>query len=313
MQRTDLSVCVCKSVLDVVIKQQTHFTIPIAGLRKRWSADFRLIFFCDQKSKIDESKKRLRVPLGDYVIECCQKKATPFLFIYSCDVCAYVRACACMCMRSKSKSMLQLSFLLSRFTFHLRCNEKRFLFSHWVIGTAKPMWIQNCTVSHGNNIQELDTIDRQRQCNYKNRLHVLSVKSKTISRMCVCVCVHLRSACCCGCVFPFGACVFAGTLLLQMLFLLLLQIFYGSFSCVHEKADMKLCNHDKIHVFFVRSLHSLAAIAFSWPYLFVYLCEWPCVIVCLCVWAFTFWFVALSFLMSFSLAPSLSLFLQIIS
>lgn len=126
----------CAHVFDVVIKTANAFRHAHPKYIG-YGSDIRLIFLCDQKSKIDVPKKRLRVALGDYVIECCQK-SIPFPFIYQCgavNAAKCVRAYARMyvCMRSKSKSILQLRCLFSRFTFHLLQCETIFvvLLSYW--------------------------------------------------------------------------------------------------------------------------------------------------------------------------------------
>lgn len=188
----------------------------------------------------------------------------------------YVRTRACMCVCDQSRNLYCSLGVSSPALLSICCNVKRFLLSYWVIGTAKSMWTQNFTVSYGNNIKELDTIDRQWQCYYKNRLHILSVKSKNTSLVCVCI-VHVVVAQHYHSCFSFRCYEWCSCYCYSS--------FMGLFLVHTEKPIKSIC------VFC--SFHLLAAIALWRPHLFVYLFEWPCVNVCLC--ALAFWFVALSF------------------
>lgn len=184
----------------------------------------------------------------------------------------YVRTRACMCVCDQSRNLYCSLGVSSPALLSICCNVKRFLLSYWVIGTAKSMWTQKFTVSYGNNIKELDTIDRQWQCYYKNRLHVLSVKSKNTSLVCVSMCVHSARCYCSTLSFVFFLSV------LWMVLLLLLQLFYGSVSCAHRKADqIDLC------FLFIPFIGSYCIMVATFVCLFVWVTVCKCVFVCTCI------------------------------
>lgn len=287
--------CVCAhvSVFDVVIKQRTHLAIPIQNtLRGHGSGTqpiFRWFFVI--------RNQKLTCPKSDYVyhwaIMWSNAAEKAFHFLSSIDVeleTWRVCACACMCVCDQSRNQYCRSGFSSPALLFICCNVKRFLFSYWAIGTAKSMWMQNFTVSHGNNAKELDTIDRQWQCNYKNRLHVLSVKSKNTSLVCVVhvvvvvvVAQHYHSC------FSFRCQYLSHVVAIDAAPATVTAFLWVCFLCgTTEKPIFILCKQNRC-VYFC-SLHLWAAICHICLF---HLCEWPCANVCLC--ALTFWFVALSF------------------
>lgn len=151
------------------------------------------------------------------------------------------------------------------------------------------MWMQNFTVSYGNNIEELDTKSTSNDNVITKIVCTFCRSSPKTSLVFMCVCERawctlllpnliIR-------VFPFYASIFH-TLLPLMQLLLPLQLFYESVSCVHGTANMKLCKHNQIDVLLFVLFRSLAVTVIPWQQLFVCLFVWmaACLNVCVCAY-----------------------------